>query len=287
MELTKSDFQNICKFVYEKCGIVIKEGKDYLIKQRLAPIAQSHGCSNFSEFYFKISKNCTPNLHESIIAAITTNETSFFRDNHPFEAFKDHMLPSIGRAVEERKNRKPERKGSKARIWCAASSTGQEPYCLAMLIYQYVESAKYRGITANDFSIVGTDISSKVLAQAISGEFSDYELKRGLQESYVKKFFSKSENDKWLVDQKIRDMVEFRRLNLMEPFSMLGGFDAIFCRNVLIYFDDAAKRNILEQFHHMLADDGFLVLGGTESTYGITEKFKSARYKETIIYKKN
>ncbi len=285
MELTEQDFHNISKFIYDKCGIVIEKDKTYLIQQRLAPVAQSQGCDNFSQFHFKLANSYTPNLHDAIIAAITTNETSFFRDNHPFEIFKSHLLPQLGKAVEERKNRVPERKGAKARIWCAASSTGQEPYCLAMMIYEYIQNFMNKGLEASDFSIVATDISSRVLAQAITGEFSDYEVKRGLQSQYMQKFFTK-EGDKWVIDQNIRDLVEFRRLNLMEPFTNLGGFDSIFCRNVLIYFDDQSKRKIFDQFHHMLANDGFLVLGSTESIYGITDKFESERHNNTIVYKK-
>jgi len=288
MELTKQDFSNLVKFIYEKCGIVIKDEKVYLVQQRLEPIAKLNGCHTFSEFYLKLITNCTPNLSDALITAITTNETSFFRDKHPFDTFENHILPELGRAVEERKGRTTERKGSKARIWCAASSTGQEPYCLAMIISEYIQKVKHKGIEPGDFSIVATDISSKVLAQAISGEFSDYEVKRGLKESYMNKYFFKEDGDrgKWVIDQNIRDLVEFRRLNLMEPFTKLGGFDAIFCRNVLIYFDEDSKRRIFDQFHHMLSNDGFLVLGSTESTYGITDKFKSARENSTIIYKK-
>lgn len=286
MELTEQDFNNLSKFIYDKCGIVIKNEKVYLIRQRLEPLAKLHGCNNFAEFYFKLSKNCSASLQDQIITAITTNETSFFRDTHPFETFETHMLPQLCASVEERKNRKPERKGSKARIWCAASSTGQEPYCIAMIIYEYMQNVKNRGITPNDFEIMATDISSKVLAQAISGEFREHEIKRGLQSSHMNKYFVKEDDNTWVIDKKIRDLVEFRRLNLMESFTMLGGFDAIFCRNVLIYFDDTAKRKILDQFHHMLSDDGFLVLGSTESTYGITDKFKSIQHNKTIVYKK-
>ncbi|MGR3218824.1 MAG: CheR family methyltransferase, partial [Candidatus Anammoxibacter sp.] len=246
MELTKSDFENLSRFVYKTCGIVIKDEKTYLIQQRLEPIAKSIGCKNFAELCFKLSANCSSSLHDQIIAAITTNETSFFRDTHPFDTFKNTILPKLGNLVEERKNRKPVRKGAKIRIWCAASSTGQEPYCLAMIIYEYTQGVKYRGITENDFEIMATDISSKVLAKAIAGEYSDFEITRGLQPSHKNKFFIK-ENGLWLIDNRIKDMVEFKRLNLMKPFTMLGGFDVIFCRNVLIYFDDPAKRSIFDQ----------------------------------------
>ncbi len=286
MELTDTDFVNLCKYIYDKCGIVIKSEKVYLIQERLAPVAESHGCKNFSEFYFKLAKNSPPSLQDQTITAITTNETSFFRDNHPFETFKKKILPELGKIVLERKNKIPERKGAKVRIWCAASSTGQEPYCLAILLHEYIRSVKHKGIIETDFEVLATDISSKVLAQAIAGEFRDFEVKRGLTASYMNTYFTQEENGKWTINKNIRDLVEFRRLNLMRSFTMLGGFDAIFCRNVLIYFDEDSKRKILDQFHYMLTNDGFLVLGGTENTYGITDKFKSEKHDKTIVYRK-
>ena len=287
MELTSQDFANLSKFVYKKCGIVVKKEKTYLIQQRLSPIVIAEGCKSFDEFYLKISKGCNNNLHDQIIVAITTNETSFFRDNHPFETFKKDVLPQIEKVILERKSKVPQRKGAKIRLWCAASSTGQEPYCIAMIIYEYVQMVKSKGITIEDFEILATDISSKVLGQAIAGEFNEYEVLRGLPAAYKNRYFAKGSDGLWVIDEKIRDLVEFRRLNLMERFTMLGGFDIIFCRNVLIYFDDDAKRKILDQFFSMLSDDGYLFLGATESVYGLTDMFKSVRTNSTILYKKN
>lgn len=286
MDLTKDDFNKLSDFVYKKCGIVIKEEKTYLIKQRLEPLVQSTGCDSFAAFYRKLLQDHSHRIQDQIIVAITTNETYFFRDDHPFDAFKNFILPHLGGVVRNRKKRDMARKGAKVRIWSAASSTGQEPYCLSMLISEYVQVNKYLGISAEDFEIMATDISSKVLAQAIAGEFGEFEIGRGLPPSVRDKYFIKDER-KWIVKDEIKKLVEFRRLNLMEPFTMLGGFDVIFCRNVLIYFDDNAKRRIFDQFHSMLPDDGFLLLGASESTYGITDQFKSVRTKETIIYKKN
>ncbi len=287
MELTAQDFANLSQYVYKKCGIVVKNEKTYLIQQRLAPIVKAEGCDSFGEFYLKLSKGHNNNLHDQVIVAITTNETSFFRDNHPFETFKKDVLPQVEKVILERKSRVPQRKGAKVRLWCAASSTGQEPYCIAMIIYEYLQTAKRKGIAVDDFEILATDISSKVLAQAIAGEFNEYEVLRGLPAVYKNKYFTKCSNGLWEIDQKIRDLVEFKRLNLMERFTMLGGFDVIFCRNVLIYFDDDAKRKILDQFFSMISDDGYLFLGATESVYGLTDKFKSVRTNSTILYKKN
>lgn len=285
MELPKQIFENLARFIYNECGIVINDKKAYLIQQRLEPVAISAGCGNFAEFYNKLSLNATCHLKDQVIAAITTNETSFFRDKHPFEAFKDYILPRLERLIIDRKNRSVIRKGAKVRIWSAASSTGQEPYCISILAHEYVYANRHKGISNDDFQITATDISSRVLARAISGEFSEFETVRGLPQCHMEKYFTKVD-DKLLINESVRNMVEFRRQNLMEPFIMLGGFDVIFCRNVLIYFDDSAKRRIYDQFHHMLSDDGFLILGSTETIYGITDRFESVRYNESVLYKK-
>lgn len=285
MELSKYAFENLREYIYNKCGIVINDEKTYLIQQRLEPLAILIGCKDFEEFYHKLKEDCSPRLHSQVIEAITTNETSFFRDSHPFIAFKDCILPELGNLIISRKGRQQGRKGSKVRIWSAASSTGQEPYSISILICEYAQVNIYRGILANDFEIMATDISSKVLSQAIAGEFTEMEVSRGLSDELRLKYFTKI-GDIWSINEYIRDMVEFRRLNLIEPFTLLGGFDVIFCRNVLIYFDDNTKRKILDQFHYMLSQQGFLVLGGSENVYSLSNKFKSIRHGETILYKK-
>ncbi len=285
MELSRCEFDNLSKYIHSKCGIVIKDEKTYLIHQRLEPVVNSLGFNNFTELYLNIANNCTTNLQDKVITAITTNETSFFRDNHIFESFNSYILPKLDEFIKERSERKMQRKGSKVRIWCAASSTGQEPYCIAMLIDEYVSKNRHHNIKNSDFEVLATDISSKVLAQAISGEFTTMEAARGLSSSQIERYFSKVDG-KLLLNQNIRDMVEFRRLNLIEPFTMLGGFDVIFCRNVLIYFDGSTKKKIMDQFHYMLPDDGFLILGASESTYGTTDKFDPIYINTSIIYKK-
>lgn len=286
MKVTDQDFENLSKLISAKCGIVLKAEKKYLIHQRIEPIVSSSGCKSFAEFYIKVRNGNNKELQDDLIAAITTNETSFFRDKHPFESFKDYVLPKLVGLIKERKNRMYSRKGAKVRIWSAASSTGQEPYCISILIHEYVTNNKNNDILLEDFEIIATDISSKVLSKAIAGEFTDIEIMRGLTSSKRDKYFIKHEN-KWLLNENLRNMVEFRRVNLIEPFTMLGGFDVIFCRNVLIYFDETTKRRIFDQFYEMLSDQGFLILGASESTYGLTELFKSVRYNGTILYIKN
>ncbi len=285
MELTKTDFVTISKYIRKICGIELGEGKEYLVQQRLEPVAVSQGCLNFNEFA-RIVAACPPDqLRDQIIFAITTNETSFFRDGHPFELFKMQILPWLANHVKERKIRNISRKGSKVSILCAGASTGQEPYSLSFLINDYVNMNAENGIFYDDFSIVATDISSKVLSKAIAGEYTDMEMSRGLLPMQKNLYFTK-ENNVWNVRDEIKRIVEFRRVNFIEPFTHLGGFDVIFCRNILIYFDDSTKNTIIRQFHEILSDDGYLILGSTENMVTINTGFESHHIGGSMCYRK-
>lgn len=285
MELTDNEFQNFRQLVSSLCGLVIPDEKRYLITHRLMPIMKSSGCETWSAFYRLASSSNAYKIKDEIISAMTTNETSFFRDGHPFEVFKTQILPMLGQAVMERKARDMQRKGAKVRLWSVASSTGQEPYTLAMLIHEYAKLNEFKGISVDDFSILATDISSRALAQAMSGEYSDLEISRGLPQAYKKYFYQSGK--KWLIHDHIKTMVEFKKLNLMGSLTMLGGFDFIICRNVLIYFNDATKKKILDQFHTMLSPGSYLMLGTSEGLYGLTERFVSQQTGQTILYKKD
>ena len=285
MELSDREFELLRSYIHDICGLAISENKAYLIRQRLEPLAADAGCKTFEEFYEKISKSAPPKFQEKIINAITTNETSFFRDGHPFVAFKEHILPKLAEIIRERKARMHTRKGPKVRLWSAGSSSGQEAYSLAILIHEYALAHKHLLITEEDFGILATDISSEVLSRAMAGEYNKAEVKRGLTSDYMTKYFKKGQKY-WCIISLIRTMVEFRQVNLIRPFTMLGGFDVIFCRNVLIYFDNETKTRIIEQFFDMLSDNGVLVLGATENVYGITDRFDSENYGQTLLYRK-
>jgi chemotaxis protein methyltransferase CheR len=176
------------------------------------------------------------------------------------------------------------RRGPKINIWCAASSTGQEPYTIAMLIMDAVKDTKVPGVLPEDFAVIASDVSNEVLSKAMSGTYNKMEISRGLPDYYKNQYFS-NQNDKWMVKEQIQKLVEFRRVNLVESFTYLGGFDIIFCRNVLIYFDSKTRLTILEQFHKMLNSDGFLILGASENIIGVSDKFESNHIGRTIIYK--
>lgn len=286
MELSMKEFSNLSEQIYTICGIEIKEEKHYLIKQRLEPVVRSFSYEDFSELNDNLTNPNNHKLRDQVISAITTNETFFFRDRHYFESFRDHLLPRLGEIALERKLRPQQRRGAKVKIWCAASSTGQEPYSIAMLLHEYVGQSRAKGmnIDIDDFSILATDISPWALSRAMTAEYNDLEISRGLEPHEKKKYFVKN-GCNWALDKKIQSQVQFRRINLMESFDSLGSFDFIFCRNVLIYFDNDAKEKIFRKFCAMLTDEGGLMIGSTENTYGFATNLKTDNSAGCMIYR--
>jgi len=285
MEISKQEFFLLNRYIRDSCGITISAEKTYLVQQRLEPLVAALGCKGFSEFYQKLKQCQLPVLREQIVNAITTNETSFFRDQHPFIAFEKYILPRLGKIVLERKLRNNFRKGPKVSLWSAGASTGQEPYSLAMLIHEYAEANRNLGISKEDFGILATDISSETLSKAMTGVYSEREIHRGLTPERIKAYFMKDDNH-WIVNSSIRSMVEFRQINLAQPFSILGGFDVILCRNVLIYFDNDIKNRMIGQIYDMIPAGGYLLLGASEQLNGVTDKFEPFHVEKTLIYRK-
>lgn len=274
MDLTKTEFDLLRKHIYSECGLIIADGKEYLIVHRLQHLLTENGCKSWLEFYNLLCRK-NNSLNEEVITAISTHETSFFRDIHPFKLIRDKVLPNL---IQNKKSNK------KIRIWCAAASTGQEPYTLSMIINDMVKSAPLRGVKHNDFSIVATDISEKMVEKAREGLFSNLELSRGLPEKY-KMYFSKV-GSLWKVDPLISSIVSFQKFNLIDSFRILGQFDLVLCRNVLIYFDDKTKKDILNRIYSVLPEDGCLLLGATESLAGQTDRFASEYEGAAVIYRK-
>ncbi len=285
MDLNDTDFERISKYVHQICGIALNEQKKYLVEQRLESVAVTQNCRNFTEFAQLISCCADDTLRDQIIAAITTNETSFFRDKHPFSLFRNHILPRLIATAESRLSRVPMRRGAKASILSAGASTGQEPYSLAVLIHEALQFRAKGGLTPDDFSILATDVSSRALAKAIAGEYNEMEIGRGLTDLQKALYFTQV-GQTWSIKNEIRRMVEFRKINFVQPFSYLGAFDVIFCRNVLIYFDEDSKKRILKQFHGMLPEEGVLVLGASENAYGYGDMFESHSAEGSIYYVK-
>ncbi|NQW01393.1 MAG: protein-glutamate O-methyltransferase [Rhodospirillales bacterium] len=253
------DFDLIRKILRERSGLVLGEEKAYLLESRLVPVARKHGLAGLDEIVQKVRTAPAENLLVDITEAMTTNESFFFRDVKPFDLFRDNILKDL---IESRAAKKS------FRIWCAAASSGQESYSLAILLKE--AAAKLAGWRTE---IVGTDISKEILARATEGKYSQFEVQRGLAIQLLVKYFTK-EGEQWRISQDLRDMVSFREFNLLNDFTPLGKFDVVFCRNVLIYFDQETKKKVLERIALMLPPDGVVFLGGAETVLGITDKFE-------------
>lgn len=285
-ELSKQVFDTIRVYIYKISGINITEDKKYLIQQRLEPMLKAFGMSNFSELAFKLEYNPDSILRDNIIIAITTNETFFFRDVKPFDVFMEKIMPDLCKLVIERKTKMYSRRGPKVSIWSAASSTGQEPYTIGMVISEYLTKKGITDVSLDDFSIFASDIDSSVLAKAISGEYSQSEISRGLSDYYRLKYFVKMGDSKWVIMPEIKKIIDFKQVNLIENLSNLGSFDVVFCRNVLIYFDLITKKKIIQDIYNLLTENGKLILGSSESIYEISSLFESEHIDGTILYKK-
>ncbi len=257
--MTPQDFDYLRQLLRARSGLVLSAEKQYLAESRLLPVARRHGLTTLTELIGRLKAATTAPLTAEVVEAMTTNETFFFRDKLPFDHFRDTVLPAL---IEARAREK------RIRIWCTAASTGQEPYSLAMTIKGL--GAKLAGYR---IEILGTDISGDVLERAKAGIYSQFEVQRGLPIQLLVKFFSQV-GETWQIAPEIRAMVQFRPLNLLKDFSTLGSFDMVFCRNVLIYFDQETKIGVLNRLARQMPDDGFLALGAAETVVGLTDAFK-------------
>ena len=255
------DFATIRQFVLARTGIQLTDDKRYLIETRLDPILRERGLGNLTTLASKLRLGDV-SLENAVADAMTTNETLFFRDKGPFDIVQNLVLP---RLIEARGRM------GRIRIWCAACSTGQEPYSLAMLLDEMRQDL--RGIAVE---IVATDISDKVLTQAKAGTYSQFEVQRGLPIRMLLKHFTQ-EGTRWHIKPELKRQISFRPLNLLQPFQSLGRFDLVLCRNVLIYFNDATKQDVLTRIGESMMRDGYLILGGAETALGLTQQFATHR----------
>jgi chemotaxis protein methyltransferase CheR len=252
------DFEYLRKLLKDSSGLDLSADKQYLVESRLVPLARKAGLTGIAELVQKV-KGGSDALTADVVEAMTTNETFFFRDKVPFDHLRESVIPELMQARAGRRS---------LRIWCAASSTGQEPYSIAMVLKEF--SAQLSGWRVE---IVATDISLGVLEKARAGIFSQFEVQRGLPIQLLVKHF-RQVGELWQINADLRGMVQHRHLNLMQDFSHLGSFDVIFCRNVLIYFDQDTKIGMFNRLARALEPDGVLALGAAESVVGITEAFK-------------
>ena len=252
------DYEYLRKLLKDHSGLDLSSDKQYLLESRLLPLARKSGLSSISDLVQKLKGGSTA-ITAQVVEAMTTNETFFFRDKTPFDHFRESIMPEM---IKARANRKS------IRIWCAAGSTGQEPYSLAMCLKEM--GAALAGWRVE---ILATDLSQEVLEKSKAGIYSQFEVQRGLPIQMLVKYF-KQVGEVWQINPELRAMIQHRPLNLLHDFSQLGVFDVIFCRNVLIYFDQDTKINIFNRLARQIEGDGFLVLGAAETVVGLTEAFK-------------
>jgi chemotaxis protein methyltransferase CheR len=256
--VTPLDFEYLRNFLKEQSGLDLAVDKQYLVESRLIPLARKAGLSGINDLVQKI-KTGAEALIVDVVEAMTTNETFFFRDKTPFDHLRDTVIPALVQARAARRS---------LRIWCAAGSTGQEPYSIAMCLKEY--GAALAGWRTE---IIATDLSNEVLEKSKAGLYSQFEVQRGLPIQLLIKYF-KQVGELWQINADIRAMVQHRQLNLLQDFSHLGTFDIIFCRNVLIYFDQETKVSIFLRLAKRMETDGFLALGAAETVVGLTDAFK-------------
>ncbi len=254
-----TDFDIYRDLLKDKSGLIVTQDKSYLLESRLNPVAQEFGLADLNALSMALRGVPDPKLVNAVVEAMTTNETSFFRDTRPFDIFKNVALPYM---LQERAHTR------RLRMWCAAAASGQEPYTVSMLMKE--EGAKLSG-WGIDF--VATDISNEILEQASNGSYSQFEVQRGLPITLLMKYFEQ-DNDRWNIVSDIKNMVKYQYFNLLDSMASLGQLDIVFCRNVLIYFDEETKRDVLERMAKQMAPDAFLFLGGAETVIGITDTFK-------------
>ena len=272
MPISAAEFDYVRTLIRDRAGIALESGKEYLVESRLDPLARQEGFPTLTHFIASLkSSPFSAGLHHKVVQAMTTNETSFFRDVRPFEVLKAVVLPEL---VAQRGAQRA------LNFWCAASSTGQEPYTIAMVMREAAPTL----LSAWNFRFIATDISTEVLARAIQGRYSQLEVNRGLPASLLVKYFQQ-EGGEWQIKADLRRMVEFREINLTEPWSILPPMDIVFMRNVLIYFSIETKKGILARVRQLLKPGGFLFLGSSETTLNLDDGFEPVPTDRTACYR--
>ncbi len=269
--LDPQSFSYISSLVRRKSAIILEGEKAYLVESRLTPMVRELGLLNISELVAELQKPGSQNLNQRVVEAMTTNETSFFRDIHPFKALQDKILPGL---IQRRSKEKA------ITIWSNACSSGQEPYTIAMILTEHFPMLKNWKVR-----LISSDLSNRILDKARLGCFNQTEVNRGLPMNFLLKYFTKDGN-KWTIDQGIRNMIEFRELNLVEPFpALLPKMDIVFLRNVLIYFSPESKTEILNKVRAVMHKDSYLFLGGSETTMNLNVSFEREQVGSAVCYR--
>lgn len=259
-------------FLERTCGIVLGDNKQYLVASRLNRLLEQRGIDNLAELMRHMQQQPNSGLREIVVDAMTTNETLWFRDAYPFEILKSRLLPEIISSQP----------GQRLRIWSAACSSGQEPYSLSMAIDEYERA--HPGQLRGGAQIIATEISPSMLAAAKAAQYDSLAIARGLSQERLTRYFDELAPGRWSVKMPVRSRVEFRQLNLLDSYSILGKFDIVFCRNVLIYFSAEVKKDILRRIHATLKPGGYLMLGASEALNGLPELYRMVQCSPGIIY---
>ena len=273
INITKEDFLKFREYFYRKTGILFDESKRYFVDKRLAERIQKTGCKNFREYFIKLRFDKSGIEFERLVNAMTVNETYFFREEYQFQAMVNEILPEIT---------KKKREGELIRIWSIPSSSGEEPYSIAIYLLEY-----WPDINNWDVEIVASDIDTNMLEKAKEGKFSQRSI-QNIPPHLVKKYFTHNGNGQYQICKDLRDSVEFKRVNIVDPLQTKAfrNFDLIFCRNMLIYFDDVSRKIAAETLYDALSPGGFVLLGHAESMSRVTSIFKIRRFRKCIAYQK-
>lgn len=267
--LKEANFRYVCELAEREAAIVLGAGKEYLVETRLGVLASKHKLASVNAFIDHVRFSPIQSaLHREIIDALTTNETLFFRDFHPFEALRKEVLPGLLSRTRE----------GRICIWSAACSSGQEPYSIAMTLLEHFPDQAHR------FEIIGTDISTAILHRARTAVYPQLEVNRGLPAPLLVKYFSQTPEG-WRLNDKVRSMVSFREINLARSFAHMPRCHLVFLRNVMIYFDLSVRRQILSQVRSLLHPEGLLVLGGAETTLMVDDSFLPVTYGRSTFYR--
>jgi len=267
MPVTAVDFEYVRQLVADESALALSDGKEYLVQTRLAPVAEREGLGTVTALIAAVRRGA-PDLRRQVVEALVTHETLFFRDAHPFEVLRDHVIPEVLRANG----------GHRLSLWSAATATGQEAYSLALLVHDHFPEV-------TNLTLLASDLSGQVLTQARTGRFSQLEVGRGLPVSLLVRHFDQHGRE-WQLHDNIRRMVTFRQLNLAKPLSGIAPMDVVCLRNVLIYFDETARSVLLKRVSQIMRPGGYLLLGGTESISGLGDTYERIQIGRTMLYRR-
>jgi len=273
-KITAEEIKLLAKYIYTISGIYLDQDKGYLLETRLNPLLAPHKCTSFMDLYYRAKADTSRHLDKEVVNAISTNETFFFRDNKPFELLKNKIVPDL----VDRRSAAEGQKKTRLRIWSAACSTGQEVYSIAISLLETLGD-----LSDYDITLLGTDISDEAVAKASYGLYGRFEIERGLPKKSLQRYFTPVAGG-WRIKDEIRSLTVFKKFNLMDSYAGLGSFDIVLCRNVAIYFTDADKRKLFQKLGQVLARDGYLIIGGSESMGGIAPQFQTRNYLRVVYY---